>query len=175
MIPTFRPDRLLEAGRAGWPGAIAELAEASGIDTGDYAGYIAALEQRRRFFITHGATAADHGHADARTDPLDLADASRIYRAALAGRRRRPRRCLPAAHGARDGPDVMRGRARDDDPSRCRPWASRADGGPFGPDTGHDIPVTLELTTALRPLLERYGTRQAFTSSSSRSTRPVVA
>src|SRR5205085_10241647 len=42
VIPTFRPDRLLEAGQAGWQGAIAELAEASGIDTGDYAGYIAA-------------------------------------------------------------------------------------------------------------------------------------
>jgi glucuronate isomerase len=28
----------------------------------------------------------------------------------------------------------------------------------FGPDTGHDIPVPLEYTSALQPLLERYGT-----------------
>jgi glucuronate isomerase len=34
-----------------------------------------------------------------------------------------------------------------------RPTAER-----FGPDTGHDIPIRVELTDALRPLLERYGT-----------------
>ncbi len=28
----------------------------------------------------------------------------------------------------------------------------------FGPDTGHDIPVRVEFTDALRPLLERFGT-----------------
>ena len=32
----------------------------------------------------------------------------------------------------------------------------------FGPDTGHDIPVALELTNALRPLLERFGTTPGF-------------
>ena len=32
----------------------------------------------------------------------------------------------------------------------------------FGPDTGHDIPVALELTHALRPLLERFGTTPGF-------------
>ena len=28
----------------------------------------------------------------------------------------------------------------------------------FGPDTGHDLPLRVELTDALRPLLERFGT-----------------
>jgi glucuronate isomerase len=28
----------------------------------------------------------------------------------------------------------------------------------FGPDTGHDIPVAIEYTRSLQPLLERYGT-----------------
>jgi glucuronate isomerase len=28
----------------------------------------------------------------------------------------------------------------------------------FGPDTGHDIPLRMEYTDSLRPLLERYGT-----------------
>ncbi len=163
VIPTFRPDRLLESGHAGWLGAIAELAEASGVDTGDYPGYIAALEQRRRFFIAHGATAADHGHPDARTDPLDRADASRIFHAALAGEAtaaeavafRRHMVLEMARMSCEDGltmtihPGVVRG--------HHRPTAER-----FGSDTGHDIPVALELTNALRPLLERYGTTSGF-------------
>jgi glucuronate isomerase len=32
----------------------------------------------------------------------------------------------------------------------------------FGPDTGHDIPIRVEYTEALRPLLERYGTHPGF-------------
>jgi len=32
----------------------------------------------------------------------------------------------------------------------------------YGPDTGHDIPVAVEFTDALRPLLDRYGTHPNF-------------
>ena len=32
----------------------------------------------------------------------------------------------------------------------------------FGPDTGHDIPLRVEFTDALRPLLERFGTYPGF-------------
>ena len=32
----------------------------------------------------------------------------------------------------------------------------------FGPDTGHDIPIRVEFTDALRPLLERFGTHPGF-------------
>ena len=163
VIPTFRPDRYLEADQPGWAGSIAELAEASGVDTGDYAGYIDALEQRRQHFIAHGATAADHGHADARTDPLEVADATRIYRAALAGKAtaaeavafRRHMVLEMARMSCDDGlvmtlhPGVVR--------SHHTPTADR-----FGADAGHDIPVALELTNALRPLLERFGTTPGF-------------
>ena len=38
-----------------------------------------------------------------------------------------------------------------------RPTAAR-----FGPDTGSDIPMRVEFTDALRPLLERYGTHPGF-------------
>jgi glucuronate isomerase len=38
----------------------------------------------------------------------------------------------------------------------------RASAAEFGPDTGHDIPVGVEFTRALRPLLERFGTAQNF-------------
>jgi glucuronate isomerase len=163
VIPTFRPDRYLEAGRPGWAGAIVDLAEASRVDTGDYAGYIDALEQRRQYFIAHGATAADHGHADAVTVPLDLADAKRIYRAALSGTATAAETTAFRRHMVLE---MARMSCEDGLVMMLHPGVVRSHHGPtadrFGPDTGHDIPVALELTNALRPLLERFGTTAGF-------------
>ena len=51
VIPTFRPDRYLEPGRRGWVDAVAELGKAADLDTGDFAGFVRALEARRRYFV----------------------------------------------------------------------------------------------------------------------------
>lgn len=163
VIPTFRPDRYLEAGRPGWAEAVARLGQVADVDTGDYAGYLRALEQRRRHFIAHGATSADHGHADVRTDPLEPGEAARIFRAALTGAAtpgeavafRRHMLLEMARMSCEDGlvmtlhPGVRRG--------HHRPTLER-----FGADTGHDIPIQIEFTDALRPLLERFGTHPGF-------------
>ena len=163
VIPTFRPDRYLEPDGPGWRDAVERLADASGVDTGDYAGYVLALEERRRHFLAHGARSADHSHVDVRTDPLEPTDAARIYRAALAGEAtaaeavafRRHMLLEMARMSAEDGlvmtlhPGVRR--------SHHAPTSTR-----FGPDTGHDIPIALELTDALRPLLDRFGTQPGF-------------
>src|SRR6478752_7654461 len=86
VIPTFRPDRYLEPARDGWASAVKQLGAVAGVDVGEYAGYVAALEDRRRYFISHGATSADHSHVDAIAEPLAVAEAQRIYRLALTGR-----------------------------------------------------------------------------------------
>jgi glucuronate isomerase len=159
VVPTFRPDAYLEPAQPGWAQRVRRLGETAGVDTGSYESYVRALEERRRFFVDHGAVSADHSHIDVRTDPLDPAEASRIFTAALAGDA---------------GPDEMvafrrhmlgeMARMSCDDglvmtvhPGVCRgnhsPTTER-----FGPDTGNDIPVRVEYTLALRPLLERYGT-----------------
>ncbi|NUU25602.1 MAG: glucuronate isomerase [Streptomycetaceae bacterium] len=163
VIPTFRPDRYLEPARDDWPDAVARLGKAAGIDTGDYAGYLAALEDRRRYFLAHGATSADHSHADAGTEPLSRAAASRIYRAALAGTVTvaeatafRRHMLLEMARMSCDDGLVM----------TLHPGVRRNHHAPtgdrYGPDTGHDIPLAVEFTEALRPLLERYGTADGF-------------
>jgi glucuronate isomerase len=85
VVPSFRPDRFLELSRPGWVTSIDRLGAATGEDVGDYDGFLRALEVRRRHFVAHGATSADHSHADARTDPLGLADARRIYQRARRG------------------------------------------------------------------------------------------
>jgi glucuronate isomerase len=163
VIPTFRPDRYLEPGQQGWAGAVAALGEAAGVDTGDYAGYVAALEQRRRYFVEHRAVSADHSHLDARTDPLSPAGAARIYRAALAGEAgtgestafRRHMLLEMARMSCEDGlvmtlhPGVRR--------NHHRPTWQR-----YGADVGADVPVRVEFTDALQPLLERFGTHPGF-------------
>ena len=143
---------------------MARLGEVSGVDTGDYAGFVAAMEERRRYFIAHGATSADHSHEDVRTDPLEPAEADRIYRAALAGDATAAEAVRAApAHAAGDGPDVVRGRAGDDAAPGRAPRPPRADRrSASAPTPAHDIPIAVEFTDALRPLLERYGTHPGF-------------
>ena len=159
VIPTFRPDRYLEPGQPGWRDAVTRLAEVADLDTGDYAGFVRALEARRRYFVAHGAVSADHSHVDVRTDPLEPAEAGRIYRAALASEATEA-----AATALRRHLLLEMARMSCDDGlvMTLHPGVRRGHHGPtaaaFGPDTVHDIPIRVEFTDALRPLLERYGT-----------------
>jgi glucuronate isomerase len=162
VIPTFRPDRYLEAAAPGWTDVVARLAAVSGGDTGTYAGWVSAMEDRRQYFRDHGATSADHSHEDVGTEPLSDDEAERIYRHALAGEvdaaaavaLRRHMLLEMARMSCDDGlvmtlhPGVRR--------NHHRPTLAA-----HGPDTGSDIPLRVEFTDALRPLLERFGTDPA--------------
>lgn len=163
VLPTFRPDRYLEPAGAEWPELVDRLGEVAGVDTGDYDGFVAALETRRRHFVDHGAVSADHSHADVVTLSLDPGEARRIFTAARSGSvtpeeataLRRHLLVEMARMSVEDGlvmtlhPGVLRG--------HHAPTAAR-----FGPDTGHDIPVPIEYTRGLRHLLDRYGTAEGF-------------
>lgn len=163
VVPTFRPDRYLEAGSPSWHDDIVRLGESADVDTGHYSGYLHALEARRRSFIDHGATSTDHSHADAGTEPLDAPRAEAIYRKSLRGEAspaeaaafRRHMMSEMARMSCEDGlvmtlhPGVRRG--------HHTPTVTK-----FGPDTGGDIPLRVEFTDALRPLLERFGTHPGF-------------
>jgi len=159
VVPTFRPDRYLEPGREGWRAAVDRLGEVAGVETGDYAGYVRALEERRRYFVEHGAVSADHGHEDTIAEPLDPADAELIFRAASAG-------TVTAAEATAFRRHMLLEMARmscdDGLVMTIHPGAHRNHHGPshraYGPDTGADIPQRTEYTRSLRPLLERYGT-----------------
>jgi glucuronate isomerase len=163
VIPAFRPDPYLEPAQLGWRDAVTRLGQVADLDTGDYAGFVGALEARRRYFIDHGAVSADHSHVEVRTDPLEPAEADRIYRAALAGEASeaeavalRRHLLLEMARMSCDDGLVMTlhpGVRRGHDSATTRR---------FGPDTGSDIPIRIEFTDALRPLLERYGTHPGF-------------
>ncbi|HEV2927962.1 MAG TPA: glucuronate isomerase [Propionibacteriaceae bacterium] len=163
VIPTFRPDRYLEPGQPGWRDAVTRLGEAADLDTGDYAGFVRALEARRRYVVAHGAVSADHSHVDVRTNPLEPAEADRIYRTALAGDATEAESVALRRHLLLE---MARMSCDDGLVMTLHPGIRRGHHGPttvaFGPDTGNDIPIRAEFTDALRPLLERYGTHPNF-------------
>ena len=110
----------------------------TGIDTGSYAGWIAAMEDRRKFFRAHGAVSTDHSHADARVEPIADAEAERLYRRARNG-------TITAEEG---------------DTRRRNHHTPTFEA--LGPDVGADIPTAVEFTDAIRPMLEAFGTTPGF-------------
>lgn len=158
VVPTFRPDAYLDPGRPDWADQIARLGDPS-----SYQAYIDALEGRRAYFVANGATATDHGHFDAGTAPLAVADADRIFAAARKG-------AATAAECTAFRQHMLGEMARmscdDGLVMQLHPGVLRnhhtATYERFGPDTGHDIPVATELSQSLRPLLERFGTHPNF-------------
>jgi len=157
VVPTFRPDRYLEVPAPGWAEAVARLGDVSGADTGSFAGWVIAMQERRAHFRAHGAVSADHSHTDVGTEPLD--DPERVYRAALAGTASAAEAVALRRHMLLE---MARMSCDDGLVMTLHPGVRRNHHRPtleaFGPDTGHDIPLRGDFTDPLRPLLERYGT-----------------
>jgi glucuronate isomerase len=158
VIPTFRPDTYLDPSASGWEERVARLAAWNGSPEGSYAGYLEALEGRRRYFIEHGAVSADHSMLQPFTADLDVAEAAALFEKARAGTLEPDGARLFAAHmllqmarmSVEDGlvMTLHPGAIRDHD----RPAFAR-----FGPNLGSDIPTRIRYAEPLRPLLERYG------------------
>lgn len=163
VVPTFRPDAYLEAARPDWAERVAALGVAADVDTGTYAGFIAALQARRRFFIANGATAADHSHADVHGQELSTAEAARIYASALDGGATEAETVAFRRHMLAE---MARMSCEDGLVMMLHPGVVRNHHGPtldrFGPDSGHDLPRRIDFVEPLRPLLERYGTHPGF-------------
>jgi glucuronate isomerase len=163
IVPTFRPDSLVHIGHQAWTTEINQLAEVSGADTGDYAGFLAALRNRRRAFVEAGARATDHGHLSADTTPLATADAERIYRDALNGTVRAEDAAAFAAHMLYQMAEMS---AKDGLVMQLHPGVLRNHSSQiyrqFGPDQGFDVPVRVEFTRNLRPVLDAFGMSAQF-------------
>ncbi len=163
VAPTFRPDRYLEPAAPAWNGLVDALGDASGVDTGTYRGWVAAMEERRAFFKANGAVSTDHSHRDARIEPLADAEAERLYALARAG-------AISAAEGDALRRDLMFQQARmaadDGLVMTLHPGVYRNHHEPsfatYGADVGGDIPTAVEFTHALQPMLSTFGTAENF-------------
>ena len=163
VIPTFRPDRYLEAARPDWPALVAALGTAAGIDTGTYAGYRDALQNRREYFKANGAKTTDHSHLDSVMHRLPDAEAAALFAAGLAGTIdvagatafRRHMMWEMARMATEDGlvMTLHHGVFRN----HHEPTLSA-----FGPDTGHDLPLQVEWVNGMREVLHDFGTHPNF-------------
>ena len=158
IITTFRPDTLIDPTSVGFATNLLELERLTGIATDSFAGYLAALKQRRAFFKSMGATATDHSAITAQTVALSHSEAAHLYQTVKSGV------CTPREaeifHGmmlmtmaemSMDDGLVMQihcGSLRNHNAQIYRK---------HGADKGADVPVAMEYVRALRPLLERYG------------------
>ena len=159
VVPTFRPDRYLEPARTDWNESTDRLAEASGRACDSYAGWVAAIEDRRAHFMAHGAVSTDHSHVDLGTQRLDDPEAEILYAQA----RRAEISATDATRLRRHMVgEMVRMAAEDGLTMTLHPAVARNHHRPtferFGSDVGCDIPVSVELTEALRPALNAHGT-----------------
>lgn len=163
VLPTFRPDAYLNIAHPTWSANVDRLIETAGDGAHGYAGYITALENRRRYFVEHGAVSADHGVATPATLKLDRAEAERIFELARAGRATAEDRNTFEAHMMYE---MGRMSVEDGLVMTIHPGSFRNHHTPtfeaFGADTGHDIPVAINYTEAIRPLLQDFGTAKDF-------------
>lgn len=158
VVPTFRPDGVVNIDRPDWRENLAALGEVCGYEITSYAKLIQALEERRAFFKSMGATATDHAALTPYTEELSDAEAEAIFERAL--------------NGDADEDDAMRftghlimqnARMSIEDGlvMQFHPGSYRNHNDVvferFGYDKGCDIPIAVDYTESLKPLLNKYG------------------
>jgi glucuronate isomerase len=158
VIPTFRPDSVIDAEYAGFVQNIEKLGAITGENIGTYKGYLNALRNRREFFKSMGATATDHGHLTAMTADLDPAAAESLYGRILSGRSVPQEQEIFQAQMLTEmaGMSVEDGLTMQLHPGSVRNH-NRVLYEKFGRDKGADMPSPTEYVRNLRPLLSKYG------------------
>jgi glucuronate isomerase len=164
VLPTFRPDAVIDADISGFQGNLTKLGEVSGEDVSTWKGYLAALCSRRAFFKKNGATATDHGHPTALTADLPPAEAEKLYSRIYSGKTQAGDTELFRAQMLTEmaGMSVEDGLTMQLHPGSVRDY-NRQVYEKFGRDKGADIPAATEYVRALRPLLGKYGNEPGFT------------
>ena len=164
VLPCFRPDALFQIASPSWRDALAALGAVTRSTVPDYDAFIRAIEARRVFFKSMGATATDHAVVEPLTRRLEHDDAAAMFDCALRGTATPEDQRVFEAHllmemarmSVIDGlvMQLHAGSLRDHN----TPLADR-----FGPNVGGDIPVATEYTRNLRALLTAYGADPRFT------------
>ncbi|MGQ0640524.1 MAG: glucuronate isomerase [Gemmatimonadaceae bacterium] len=163
VIPTFRPDALLQIAAPGFREELAKLSHVHGSEIADYASYVRALEGRRAFFRTMGATATDHGVEEPFSQPVSAKEAARLFQRALTGDAGPADECCFEAHMLME---MARMATEDGLVMQLHAGAVRNHNQPlydrFGPNIGADIPAPIVFTHNLRVLLNAYGNDPRF-------------
>jgi glucuronate isomerase len=163
IIPTFRPDGVTNLDVPGWRKNIDILSEVSGITIRNYQTYITALEQRRSYFHLMGATAMDISPAVPDSSPLEVEVAEAIFQRALHDQ-------ASVVDAARFSANMLFEMARmsveDGMVMQIHTGVYRNHNqqvfSKYGADRGFDIPIGVDFTRGLFPLLEQFGNNPKF-------------
>lgn len=164
VVPTFRPDDVVDPDHPRYRESTAALADRTGEDVDDWSGFLAALRARRAEFGARGATATDHGHPTPHTANLPAADAQRLHRRVRAGEADAADRETYRGQLLTE----MAGMSLDDGlVLQLHPGSWRNHNRTLfervGPDVGADIPRRVDFVGGLHALLDRYGNETALT------------
>ena len=158
VIPTFRPDAVLNPETPDFAANVASLGALTGYDTQSYAGYLDALRDRRAYFRARGATATDHAVTVLQTQWLSAQDASALFAKAMTGTldvgeagRLYGHLLIEMAQMSADDGMVMQLHAGS------QRSTNHAVADAFGPDMGADIPLRTDWVGGLTGLLNRVG------------------
>ncbi|HEU4995524.1 MAG TPA: glucuronate isomerase [Gemmatimonadaceae bacterium] len=163
VVPTFRPDAAFRIAAPEWRAELAALESIDGSSIRNLSEFLRALERRRAYFRSLGATATDHAVVEAYTERLADEEADRLFQIAREGeatagdqRRFESHMLMEMARMSCEDGLVMQlhaGAFRDHNDLIARR---------FGPDMGADIPVPAEFTRNMRALLNAYGNDRRF-------------
>lgn len=164
IVPTFRPDSVVDPDFNGFAANIAKLGEQTGEDCSTWAGYLKALRVTRRRFQELGCTATDHGHPTAQTANLSPAEAATLFGQILGGNTEPAQNELFRAQMLTE---MARMSIEDGLVMQIHPGSVRNHNHViferYGRDTGADIPRATNYVDALRPLLDQFGNETGLT------------
>ena len=164
VLPTFRPDPVVDPDFSGFQENVERLGHATREDTATWSGYLIALRKTRERFKALGGTATDHGHPTPATADLNPSAAATLFEKILA------RKSSPEDHELFRAQMLteMAAMSLDDGlvvqihPGSFRNHNTRLYER-FGRDIGADIPMAADYVHNLRPLLQRFGNETALT------------
>ncbi|AFL90512.1 glucuronate isomerase [Terriglobus roseus DSM 18391] len=164
IIPTFRPDSVVDPEFAGFLENLDKLGQISNEDTSTWKGYLNALRKQRERFKSLGATATDHGHPTARTADLDEEECAALFATVLNG------------EADEDDAEIFRAQmltemakmsVEDGLVMQIHPGSMRNHNleifENFGRDMGADIPTATDYVHALQPMLDIVGNERDLT------------
>lgn len=164
IVPTFRPDSVVDPAFDGFHKNLARLGELTGEDTASWPGYLNALRKTRERFKSLGCTATDHGHPTANTANLSASAAAEFFAVILSGHATAEQQELFRAQMLTE---MARMSVEDGLVMQVHPGSFRNHNKQvfehFGRDSGADIPTATDYVHALKPLLDLFGNESGFT------------
>ena len=158
VLPTFRPDAVVNLDAPGWRASLDALSDVVGYDVDSYKKLIQALEERRVFFKSMGARATDHAALTATTGKLSEAESEMIFALALKSEASAEDATRFTGHMLME---MARMSVEDGLVMQIHVGSFRNHNtklfSMFGADMGADMPIAAEFTRNMHPLLSKFG------------------